>query len=172
MKRYNKFLRFLVCMVIAFFMLPVLQVYCEPAKDVTGLGEREPDAGISITLSVYSGRPNPQWWTAPSDLRYKKMVELIKSLKTQKKPLFDYMQWNRPGYASFWLKFKKVDGMPYAIHIWRDMAYLELNREGEASYAVGAASIYDLLVSQAEEKGQKGFFINYHKLKEKPETGK
>lgn len=135
---------------------------------VTGFGgeqaEQVPDKGLSITLSVYSGRPNPQWWIVPSDPEYKQLIDLISSLKTSNKAVFKYDEWNRLGYASFWIVPKGMEGVPRAIHIWRDMAYVRQNEKGEALYALGAAKLYELLVAQAEKKDQGSFFLNYRKF--------
>jgi hypothetical protein len=126
----------------------------------------EPKKGISITLSVYSGRENPQWWLTEGT-EYKRLIRLIKALKIKEKPIFDYGKWNRLGYASFLIHPYDVEGLPLSIHVWRDMAYVINDTEGTEMYAQGAERIYDLLVSQAEERNQKSFFINYHKEKKR-----
>ena len=127
--------------------------------------EHEPEKGIQITLSVYSGRPNPRWWlTKGRD--FERLIHLIKMLRVDEKALFTYDEWNRLGYATFWIEPKNIEGLPYAIHVWRDMAYVEQNLEGKVMYALGASEIYDLVVIQAEERGQERFFVNYHKYKE------
>lgn len=127
--------------------------------------ELEPDKGINITLDVYSGLPNPQWWlTTGAD--YEKLIHLIKTLEVDEEILFNYNKWNRLGYASFRITPKNVKGLTYAIHVWRDMAYVVDDKEGKVGYAIGATQIYDLLVAQAEKKGQEKFFLNYHRYKE------
>jgi hypothetical protein len=147
-------------------LLPAITVFSQTAKEQS---EKITDRGVSITLLVYSGRPNPQWWLTPSDPDYKRLIELITSLKTSKEPLFKYDKWNRLGYATFWINSKRIEGLPYAIHIWRDMAYVVQSKKGEVLYALGATKIYDMLVSQAEKRDQNKFFINYHKFKHKQE---
>jgi hypothetical protein len=131
--------------------------------------EDERHVQIRITLSVYSGRPNPQW-SLTAGPEYEKLAELIRGLKTAYEAPFDYDKWNRLGYASFWIVPKNIEGLPYAAHVWRDMAYLRVAREGPARYALGATEIYDLLVAQAEERGHKEFFVNYHKRREKHDS--
>lgn len=140
----------------------------KPQNVSEGINDQEDkrQAGIEITLSVFSGRPNPQWLLTARP-EHEKLTKLIKGLKTSHKSPFDYDKWNRLGYASFWVVPKNIEGLPYAVHIWRDMAYLMVGREGPAMYALGATEIYDLLVAQAEEKGHKDFFVNYHKQKKK-----
>lgn len=131
--------------------------------------ELEPDKGINITLDVYSGLPNPQWWlTTGAD--YERVIHLIKTLEVDEEILFNYDEWNRLGYASFRITSKKVEGLPYSIHVWRDMAYVVHDKEGKVGYATGATQIYDLLVAQAEKKGQEKFFLNYHRYKEEKKS--
>lgn len=125
----------------------------------------EAEKSVRITLSVYSGRPNPEWQLTPGP-EYDHLIRLIEALDTSEKALFDYDEWNRLGYASFWVALGNVEGLPYAIHVWRDMAYVAQDREGKALYALGAAEIYDLLVAQAEKRDLGDFFVNYHKYRE------
>ena len=120
-----------------------------------------PDKGISITLSVFSGRPNPQWWITEKP-ELEKLITVIKSMKTVKDSLFNYNEWNRLGYASFWIDSREIEEIPKSIHIWRDMAYILWNEKETPSYAKGATELYDMLVKQAEEKGYKEYFLNYH----------
>lgn len=127
--------------------------------------ESEPEKGMRITLSVYSGRPNPEWQLVPGP-EYDRLIRLIEALDTSEKPPFDYDEWNRLGYASFWIEPGNVEKLPYAIHVWRDMAYVVQDREGKVLYALGATEIYDMLVAQAEERDQGAFFVNYHKYRE------
>ena len=169
MNRYTSFIKYILTITAVILLLSVNASHSQTQQGGEQKIEKKPDKSISITLSVYSGRPNPQWWITSSDLDYKRLVELIDSLKTSKKPLFKYDQWNRLGYATFWIDSKGIEGLPYAIHIWRDMAYVVQNKKGDVLYALGATKIYDILVSQAEKRDQKKFFINYRKTKHKQE---
>jgi hypothetical protein len=169
MNRYSNILNYAIVTITVSLLFIGHIAYSQTLRE-GGRTEKEPDVAISVTLSVYSGRPNPQWWIVPSDQEYKKLFDLIKALKTEEKALFAYDEWNRLGHATFWLDFKNVGGMPYAIHIWRDMAYIVKDKKGKISYAVGAMNIYDMLVPQAEKGDQKRFFINYHKFKEERKT--
>ena len=42
------------------------------------------------------------------------------------------------------------------------MAYILWNEKETPSYAKGATELYNMLVKQAEEKGYKEYFLNYH----------
>jgi hypothetical protein len=132
--------------------------------------EKAPEKGIFIELSVYSGRPNPQWWITPGDPEYKELVILISSLKSTKKAMFDRDEWNKLGYASFWIKPKNVKGLPKSVQVWRDMGYIIQNEAGQVLYTRGATKIYDTLVAYAEKRGQEHFFINYHKYRAEMKT--
>lgn len=121
---------------------------------------------MQVTLSVYSGRPNPTWTLTPKDTDYGKLVELIGVLKTSPEAVFRYDEWNRLGYASFFIATQGRPGLPQWIHVWRDMAYIVPEGEGRPLYALGATPIYDVLVAEAEERGQKDFFVNYHKSRQ------
>lgn len=155
--------RFIVELTISMALLFVSVMFLPATSFGSEQAEQVPDKGFSITLSVYSGRPNPHWWIVPSDPEYKRLTELIASLKKSNKAVFNYDEWNKLGYASFWIVPKGVEGLPSAIHVWRDMAYVQQKERGEAQYALGAAKIYDLLVSQSEKRDQGSFFVNYRK---------
>jgi hypothetical protein len=141
------------------------------AGDGAAAQNEEPARGILVTLSVYSGRPNPDWWLTAED-QMKEIADLIWTLKAvPDAKLFDYDKWNRLGYASFWINPKGIDKVPFAVHVWRDMAFMVLDRKGEkVMYSLGATKLYDVLVAQAERKGYKEFFIKYHRDKEKMPT--
>ena len=124
--------------------------------------EGEPPVGIRVMLSVYSGRPNPSWTVEPGpDLD--RLVAQIRELKTTDARLFDYAEWNRLGYASFWLSARGLPGVPSEVHLWRDMAFVP-SKEGKGMQAAGASKLYEMLVTQAEGKGYREFFLNYRKL--------
>jgi hypothetical protein len=127
---------------------------------------QEKRESMQVTLSVYSGRPNPTWSLTPRDADYAKVVRLIAELKTSSEPVFKYDEWNRLGYASFYITTQGRPDRPQLIHIWRDMAYVVPKNEGKPLYALGATPLYDLLVAEAEKQGQKQFFVNYHKTKQ------
>jgi hypothetical protein len=55
--------------------------------------------------------------------------------------------------------------MPYAIHVWRDMACVFPDAKGARLYADEAGELYDLLVDYAEQNRQGAFFVNYRKSK-------
>lgn len=121
------------------------------------------EESIQITLSVYSGRPNPQWNIEPGS-EYERLIHLIRELEIKDEILFEYEEWNQLGYASFWVYLPNIEGLPDAIHVWRDMAYILHNEKGEAMYALNAIELYDMLVAQAEKNDQGEFFINYRNL--------
>ncbi len=124
--------------------------------------EGQPPVGIRVTLSVYSGRPNPSWTVEPGpDLD--RLVALIKDLKTTDARLFDYAAWNRVGYASFRVSARGLPSVPAELHLWRDMAFVP-SKEGKGMQAIGASKLYETLVTQAEGKGYREFFLNYRKL--------
>jgi len=124
--------------------------------------KEQPPVSIRVTLSVYSGRPNPSWTVEPGpDLD--RLVGLIQSLKPTDAKLFDYDEWNRLGYASFWLSARGLPGVPSEVHVWRDMAFVP-SKEGKGMQAIGASKLYEALVTQAEGNGQQEFFVNYRKL--------
>lgn len=124
------------------------------------------EKGIQIILSVYSGRSNP-FWMLTEGPDYERLISLIKTLNVSKDSPFLYNEWNQLGYASFWIIPRNIEGMPRAIHVWRDMTYIVMNRENEVGYALDATEIYNLLVSQAEQIDLGGFFVNYRKFREK-----
>ena len=131
-------------------------------RGVAKTRDEGPPVGIRVTLSVFSGRPNPSWTIEPGpDLD--RLVALIKDLKPTDAKLFDYDEWNRLGYATFWLSARGVPGIPSEIHVWRDMAVVP-SKEGKGMQAVGASKLYEMLVTQAESKGYPDFFRNYRKL--------
>ncbi len=67
--------------------------------------KEQPPVSIRVTLSVYSGRPNPSWTVEPGpDLD--RLVAQIQSLKPTDAKLFDYDEWNRLGYASWRAGFR------------------------------------------------------------------
>jgi len=124
--------------------------------------KEQPPMSIRVTLSVYSGRPNPSWTVKPGpDLD--RLVGLIKELNPTDAKLFDYDKWNRLGYASFWLSARGLPGVPSEVHVWRDMAFVP-SKEGKGMQAIGASKLYEALVTQAEGNGQQEFFVNYRKL--------
>jgi hypothetical protein len=124
--------------------------------------KEQPPVSIRVTLSVYSGRPNPSWTVEPGpDLD--RLVALLKDLKPTDAKLFDYDEWNRLGYASFWLSTRGLPEVPSEIHVWRDMAFVP-SKEGKGTQTIGASKLYEALVTQAEAKGQQEFFVNYRKL--------
>ncbi len=124
--------------------------------------EGEPPVGIRVMLSVYSGRPNPSWTVEPGpDLD--RLVAQIRELKATDARLFDYDEWNRLGYATFWLSARGLQGVPGEVHLWRDMAVVP-SKEGKGMQATGASKLYEELVTQAEGKGHGRFFLNYRKL--------
>ena len=124
--------------------------------------EGEPAVGLRVTLSVYSGRPNPSWTVEPGP-ELDRLVALLKDLKTTDARLFDYDEWNRLGYASFWVSSRGLPGVPGEVHVWRDMAVVP-SPEGQGLQAKGASKLYDMLVTQAEGRGHERFFRNYRKL--------
>jgi hypothetical protein len=126
------------------------------------------DKSIKITLSVYSGSPNPQWELNEGP-EYNRLIELIKNLQAKEESLFNYSKWNRLGYASFWIEPMGFEELPCLIHIRRDEAYIIQDKKGTKAYALNASGIYDMLVSQAEEKGLTRFFEKYKKDKEEYE---
>jgi hypothetical protein len=120
--------------------------------------------GIRVMLSVYSGRPNPEWWVT-SSTGGKEITAIIQELKAvADTSLFDYNRWNKLGYASFWIFPVRMEKMPYAIHVWRDMAVIFPTNQGDKPlYAKNALKLYDILVAQAEKKELNSFFVKYHK---------
>lgn len=120
-----------------------------------------PAVGIRVTLSVYSGRPNPTWVVEPGP-ELDRLVALVRDLKPTEARLFDYDEWNRLGYATFWLSARGLPGVPGEVHLWRDMAFVP-SKDGKGMQATGASKLYDLLATQAEGKGYREFFLNYRK---------
>jgi hypothetical protein len=124
--------------------------------------EGQPPVSVRVTLSVYSGRRNPSWTVEPGpDLD--RLVALIKDLEATDARLFDYDEWNRLGYASFWLTARGLPGIPSEVHVWRDMAFVP-SKEGKGMQAIGASKLYEMLVTEAEGRGHRRFFANYRKL--------
>jgi hypothetical protein len=128
--------------------------------------EGKPPIAITVTLSVYSGRPNPTWTLEPS-ADFDHLVSLLKGVKTTGERLFNYGEWNRLGYASFWVVSRGVPGLPGEVHVWRDMAYVP-TEDGKGLQAVGASALYEFLVSQAEGRDFREFFLNYRKQHPRP----
>ena len=124
----------------------------------------EPIKGISITLPVYSGMPNPQWWYTEGPA-FDTLVMMLKSMKAVPESLFNYDEWNRPGYAIFRIAVREIEGLPKHVNVWRDKVYVPQDGKKQALYSREGAKIYDFLVRQAEERGHKEFFVNYHKSK-------
>ena len=155
----------------------VLSCGCQEAGTTAGTGAKdvkvdikpreEPEQGILITLSVYSGRPNPQWWVTDGPV-YEKLVNMSTGLMSSStaRASSEYDQWNRLGYASFWITPRNVEGMPSVIHIWRNMARVVQDQKGISLYSDQADELYDLLVDLAEQEDQKDFFVNYRKTKQ------
>jgi hypothetical protein len=128
--------------------------------------EGQPPIAITVTLSVYSGRHNPTWTLEPSP-DFDRLVALLKGVKTSGERLFNYLEWNRLGYASFWVVSRGVPGLPGELHVWRDMAYVP-TEDGKGLQAVGASELYEFLVSQAERRDFREFFLNYRKQHPRP----
>lgn len=146
------------------FMLILLAAVCLLMGGVPAMAqEDEPETGLKIVLSVYSGRSNPTWWIKPGP-ELEKLVDLVSTLETRSEETFKYSEWNRLGYASFWIIPKGIDKMPYAVHVWRDMVYIVMGKEGRVAYAHGGTKIYDILVAQAERRDQGTFFEVYRRL--------
>ena len=157
MDQYFKLKTAIVLVTVLFFVVSAIaQEEIERNKM-----KEEPVRGISITLPVYSGLPNPQWWITEGD-EFEKITFLIKSMKTVNDSLFNYNEWNKPGYASFWIVSREIEDLPKSVHIWRDMAYIPQRDEMIPLYAKGVTELYDMLVKQAEKKGYKEYFLNYH----------
>ena len=168
MSRLSNFLKIIGIIVLLGATFSTITVFLVTGQEQ----ENEPKKSIWITLSVYSGRPNPQWELNPGP-DWDRLVSLVEALDVDEEALFEYDKWNRLGYASFWITPQNMEGLPYAIHVWRDMAYVVMrNQEGEweGLYALGATEIYDLLVAQAEEREQGAFFVKYHKYKEEQQS--
>ena len=123
--------------------------------------EGQPPVSIRVTLAIYSGRPNPTWTVEPGP-ELDRLAALVKDLKTTDAKLFDYEEWNRLGYASFWLSARGLPGVPNEVHVWRDMAVVP-SKDGKGMQAIGASKLYEMLVTQAEGKGHREFFVNYRK---------
>ena len=160
-----RFIRlFCVFIIMATGIFLALSAFSQ-TEEKTG-AEKPPEKGISITLSIYSGRPNPQWWLT-SDADLKKIIGLIESLKVSGDSLFNYGEWNRLGYASFYIEPKGLDKATRSIHVWRDMAYFLPDKDGRTGYALKATDLYDLLVEQAESRKLGSYFENYRKTQKK-----
>lgn len=120
---------------------------------------------MKITLAVYSGVPNPEW-EIDDDQNLESLARLIKSLQVRGESLSEYNRWNRLGYASFWIRPIGFEGLPTAVHVWRDEACIMRNEKDKMLYALGASEIYDMLASQAEDKGHTRFFEKYNREKQ------
>ena len=127
-----------------------------------GAKDAQPPVSIRVTLAVYSGRPNPSWTVGPGP-ELDRLAALVRDLKTTDAKLFDYAEWNRLGYASFWLSVRGLAGLPGEVHVWRDMAFVP-SKDGKGMQATGASKLYEMLVTQAEANGQREFFVKYRKL--------
>jgi hypothetical protein len=129
------------------------------------LGANPERSGIEIILTVYSGRPNPTWRLAEGP-EAERLLVLVRALDVNKEKIFDYDEWNRLGYATFWIVFGDTRDAPYAVQVWRDMAYVIADVEAAPEYAVGASDLYEYLVVQAEARDQGAFFVNYRRAKQ------
>ena len=129
--------------------------------------EAQPPSSLRVTLSVYSGRPNPTWILEKGP-ELERLVALLRELKPTESRLFDYDEWNRLGYATFRLSARDLPGVPNEVHVWRDMAVVP-SKDGKTMQATGASKVYEALVTEAEGKGHERFFANYRKL---PPPGK
>lgn len=159
MDKYIKLKMFLLLiMLISFGRVTIAQEKIEGYS-----GSEKPEVGISITFPIYSGRANPQWWLTEGQ-EFQELIELIKIINSVDDSLFNYNEWNRGGYASFWIDSRNIKDIPKSIHIWRDMAIIISIEDEQYLYANGVLELYDLLVKLAEEKGYKEYFINYHQL--------
>jgi len=127
--------------------------------------------GIQVTLSIYSGRPNPSWQLRDGP-ELERLSALVSKLDLSQKALFDHDEWNRLGYASFWLNCQGIEGLPRMIHVWRDMAYVLVDGKDQVRYAIGATPLYDALVEQAERRDQREVFQAYHRLRGGKEPGR
>jgi hypothetical protein len=155
----NKLL--IISLIIIFSIFNLTKAFSQTQTNQKSL-ENVPDKGIQITLSVYSGRENPTWWlTSQEELT--KIVSLVNSLKISSDSIFNYNEWNQLGYASFWIDPKGLDKLPVAIHVWRNMAYVIVDKKSKTGYAINADNLYKILVDQAEKRGLDKFFINYRK---------
>lgn len=162
----RQFLIFQVVLVILILVMINLSLPLLAQEETKKEEQKEdPVRGISVTLPIYSGRMNPQWWLTDGP-EFKKVLELIKSMKAVNDSLFDYDKWNIPGNAAFRLVSREIKGIPRHIHIWRDMAYIPADDEKSPRYAKNVLELYDLLVKQAEAKGYSEYFRNYHKYRE------
>jgi hypothetical protein len=130
-------------------------------RGVVRAAPEPPPGGILVTLAVFSGRPNPTWAVEPG-AELDRLVAQIRSLKPTDATLFDYNEWNRLGYAGFWLSSRDLPGVAGRIHLWRDMAFIP-SKEGKGLQATGASKLYEMLVTEAESKGYGEFFRNYRK---------
>lgn len=160
MNRYFKLKPIILLMILVFFSGFTFSQEINEESNV----KMEPLTGISVTLSVYSGNPNPQWWITEGP-EFEKFFDLLKSMKTVNDSIFNYNEWNRLGYATFRIVPREITELPKSVHIWRDMAVISQYEEENLLYADGVTALYDLLVKQAEERGHEEFFINYHKQK-------
>ena len=133
-----------------------------------GQDSDKPEKGFRVILAVYAGKPDPEWFLTEGPI-VEKISSLIQSLEVSKEKFFDYDKWNRLGYAGFWVIPQGMEGMPAAIHLWRDEAYFPPGEEDkEPGYAVGATDLYDVLVELAEREDLGKFFIVYKRERERP----
>lgn len=124
--------------------------------------EAEVTPGIEVTLSLYSGRTNPRWLLEEGE-EMDRILGLLRQLgpqnrEAQNQELFDYGEWNRLGYPSFWVRARGLEEAPDAVHVYRDMAVVIPERGAESRQATGAGELYEALVEQAEERDFGQFF--------------
>lgn len=167
MKHHHKY-SILIKIPVLLLILLLSVMASAQEKDHSDPTAEKPVKGISIMLPIYSGRPNPVWWITEGP-EFKSVIEHIRSMKPVENEIFDYDEWNKPGYASFWIVPYELKDLPSSIHIWRDMALITMGGEKARLYAKEATELYDLLVKQAEEKGYRKYFLNYHRQKENQE---
>lgn len=127
-------------------------------REVEGL----PAGGLRITVSIYAGRPNPTW-SLDVGPELERTVALVRKLNLKSQRLFDHAEWNRLGYASFWVESRGIEGVPQLLHVWRDMAFVPGQPGAEGQYATGATGLYDELVAAAERRDVRDVFRNYHR---------
>lgn len=130
-------------------------------------GEDEPERGIRIVLSVYSGRDNPQWWITDGP-EFDELVRFLREPRPAQAASFEYDRWNRLGFSSFWILPKGIDGLPFGAHLWRDQAIVFVDGKGKESYqTLGSLPVYDSLVGQAMQREEEApdFFASYLEFK-------
>ena len=111
-------------------------------------------SAIDVTLSMYSGLPNPSWeLTGGPD--HVAIIDGVGALSLSAESLFDETQWHNLGYAFFVVSAEDANGRPITVEVWQDMACVYLSASGATSmyWALGATDLYDVLIAQAEERG-------------------